>query len=218
MRLSRPRALGCLRLRQRHLQDAGGAGQPQRRLALRARVEGLRDWGPAVSPFNSFLLLQGLETLSLRVERHTENAMALATWLAAHPKVEHGLPGLSSDPYHAAAKKYLTGRGMGCMLMFSLKGGYDDAVRFINSLQLASHLANVGRQDPGDPSASTTHQQLSDEEQASAGVTPTMVRVSVGLEHIDDIKADFEQAPCLIDDADQPMALILPRLPQDRCR
>ena len=164
--------------------------------ALRARVEGLRDWGPAVSPFNSFLLLQGLETLSLRVERHTENAMALATWLAAHPKVDHvSYPGLSSDPYHAAAKKYLTGRGMGCMLMFSLKGGSDDAVRFINSLQLASHLANVGdAKTLVIHPASTTHQQLSDEEQASAGVTPTMVRVSVGLEHIDDIKADFEQA------------------------
>ena len=164
--------------------------------ALRARVEGLRDWGPAVSPFNSFLLLQGLETLSLRVERHTENAMALATWLASHPKVEHvSYPGLSSDPYHAAAKKYLTGRGMGCMLMFSLKGGYDDAVRFINSLQLASHLANVGdAKTLVIHPASTTHQQLSEEEQASAGVTPTMVRVSVGLEHIDDIKADFEQA------------------------
>ena len=164
--------------------------------ALRARVEGLRDWGPAVSPFNSFLLLQGLETLSLRVERHTENAMALATWLATHPKVEHvSYPGLSSDPYHAAAKKYLTGRGMGCMLMFSLKGGYDDAVRFINSLQLASHLANVGdAKTLVIHPASTTHQQLSEDEQASAGVTPTMVRVSVGLEHIDDIKADFEQA------------------------
>jgi O-acetylhomoserine (thiol)-lyase len=164
--------------------------------ALRARVEGLRDWGPAVSPFNSFLLLQGLETLSLRVERHTENAMALATWLNEHPKVAHvSYPGLAGDPYNAAARKYLTGRGMGCMLMFSLKGGYDDAVRFINSLQLASHLANVGdAKTLVIHPASTTHQQLSEDEQASAGVTPTMVRVSVGLEHIDDIKADFEQA------------------------
>jgi O-acetylhomoserine (thiol)-lyase len=164
--------------------------------ALRARVECLRDWGPAISPFNSFLLLQGLETLSLRVERHAQNAMALATWLQEHPSVAHvSYPGLSSDPYHASAKRYLTDRGMGCMLMFSLKGGYDDAVRFIDSLKLASHLANVGDSKtlvihP----ASTTHQQLSADEQASAGVTPTMVRVSVGLEHIDDIKADFEQA------------------------
>ena len=164
--------------------------------ALRARVEGLRDWGPAVSPFNSFLLLQGLETLSLRVERHTENAMALATWLQDHPAIAHvSYPGLAGDPYNAAAKKYLTGRGMGCMLMFSLNGGYDDAVRFIDSLKLASHLANVGdAKTLVIHPASTTHQQLSEAEQASAGVTPTMVRVSVGLEHIDDIKADFEQA------------------------
>ena len=164
--------------------------------ALRARLESLRDWGPALSPFNSFLLLQGLETLSLRVERHTENAMALASWLTNHPAVAHvSYPGLPDDPYHAAAKKYLTGRGMGCMLMFSLKGGYDDAVRFIDSLKLASHLANVGdAKTLVIHPASTTHQQLSETEQASAGVTPTMVRVSVGLEHIDDIKADFEQA------------------------
>jgi O-acetylhomoserine (thiol)-lyase len=164
--------------------------------ALRARVECLRDWGPAISPFNSFMLLQGLETLSLRVERHTENAMELATWLDGHPNVAHvSYPGLPGDPYHAAAKKYLTGRGMGCMLMFSLKGGFDDAVRFINSLKLASHLANVGdAKTLVIHPASTTHQQLSEDEQASAGVTPTMVRVSVGIEHIDDIKADFEQA------------------------
>ena len=164
--------------------------------ALRARVEGLRDWGPAVSPFNSFLLLQGLETLSLRVERHTENAMALALWLKDNPKVASiSYPGLSDDPYHQRAKQYLTGRGMGCMLMFSLKGGYDDAVNFINSLKLASHLANVGdAKTLVIHPASTTHQQLSEDEQASAGVTPTMVRVSVGLEHIDDIKEDFEQA------------------------
>ena len=164
--------------------------------ALRARVECLRDWGPALSPFNSFLLLQGLETLSLRVERHTENAMALASWLQEHPNVAHvSYPGLPNDPYHEAAKRYLTGRGMGCMLMFSLKGGYDDAVRFIDSLKLASHLANVGdAKTLVIHPASTTHQQLSEEEQTSAGVTSTMVRVSVGLEHIDDIKADFEQA------------------------
>ena len=164
--------------------------------ALRARVESLRDWGPALSPFNSFLLLQGLETLSLRVERHAENAMALATWLNQNAKVAHvSYPGLSDDPYHARAKDYLTGRGMGCMLMFSLKGGYDDAVRFIDSLKLASHLANVGdAKTLVIHPASTTHQQLSEAEQTSAGVSPTMVRVSVGLEHIDDIKADFEQA------------------------
>lgn len=164
--------------------------------ALRARVEGLRDWGAALSPFNSFLLLQGLETLSLRVERHASNAMALATWLQDHPKVASvNYPGLKNDPYHAQAKKYLTNRGMGCMLMFSLKGGFDDAVSFINGLELASHLANVGdAKTLVIHPASTTHQQLSAQEQESAGVTPTMVRVSVGLEHIKDIKADFEQA------------------------
>ena len=164
--------------------------------ALRARIEGLRDWGAALSPFNSFLLLQGLETLSLRVERHASNAMALATWLQHHPKVASvNYPGLKNDPYHAQAKTYLTNRGMGCMLMFSLKGGFDDAVSFINGLELASHLANVGdAKTLVIHPASTTHQQLSAQEQESAGVTPTMVRVSVGLEHIEDIKADFEQA------------------------
>lgn len=164
--------------------------------ALRARIEGLRDWGATLSPFNSFLLLQGLETLSLRVERHASNAMALAEWLQDHPKVSSvNYPGLSSDPYHDRAKTYLTDRGMGCMLMFSLKGGFDDAVQFINGLELASHLANVGdAKTLVIHPASTTHQQLSAEDQQSAGVTPTMVRVSVGLEHIQDIKADFEQA------------------------
>ena len=164
--------------------------------ALRARLECLRDWGPALSPFNSFLLLQGLETLSLRIERQTFNAMELAKWLNSNKLVSHvSYPGLESDPYHSRAKKYTTGRGMGCMIMFSLNGGYDDAVKFIDSLKLASHLANVGDSKtlvihP----ASTTHQQLSEEEQISAGVTPTMVRVSVGIEHIDDIKEDFDQA------------------------
>merc|ERR1739841_66481 len=164
--------------------------------ALRARLEGLRDWGPAISPFNSFLLLQGLETLSLRVERHASNAMALASWLQTHPAIAHvSYPGLAGDPYNAAAKKYLTGRGMGCMLMFSLNGGYDDAVRFIDSLKLASHLANVGdAKTLVIHPASTTHQQLSEAEQASAGVTPTMIRVSVGIESFDDIRDDFVQA------------------------
>ncbi len=163
--------------------------------ALRARIEGLRDWGPALSPFNSFLLLQGLETLSLRIERHCSNAMELANWLKNHSKIKDvSYPGLASDPYHKRAKTYLTNRGMGCMLMFSLKGGFDDAVKFINSLKLASHLANVGdAKTLVIHPASTTHQQLSIEEQQSAGVTETMVRVSVGLEHIDDIKADFDQ-------------------------
>jgi len=164
--------------------------------ALRARLECLRDWGSAQSPFNSFLLLQGLETLSLRIERQTSNALELAKWLESNSNVSSvNYPGLETDPYYSSAKKYTTGRGMGCMLMFSLNGGYENAVKFIDSLKLASHLANVGDSKtlvihP----ASTTHQQLSEEEQVSAGVTPTMVRVSVGIEHIDDIKADFEQA------------------------
>lgn len=163
--------------------------------ALRARLEGLRDWGPSQSPFNSFLLIQGLETLSLRVERHVSNALALATWLESHPAVKTvAYPGLKSSPYHELAKKYVT-RGFGAMLNFELKGGYDDAVTFINSLKLASHLANVGDAKTLviHPS-STTHQQLSAEDQLASGVTPTMVRVSVGLEHIDDIKSDFQQA------------------------
>ena len=164
--------------------------------ALRARVECLRDWGPAISPMNSFLLLQGIETLSLRIERHCSNAMALAEWLQNHSKVLNvSYPGLTSDPYHHKAEKYLTNRGMGCMLMFSLKGGFEDAVSFINSLKLSSHLANVGdAKTLVIHPASTTHQQLSAEEQESAGVTPTMVRVSVGIEHIEDILSDFDQA------------------------
>ena len=142
------------------------------------------------------MLLQGLETLSLRVERHAANALALAQWLQSKSQVESvSYPGLSSDPYHQRAKSYCTDRGMGCMLMFTLNGGYDEAVAFINGLKLASHLANVGdAKTLVIHPASTTHQQLSEEEQQSAGVTPTMVRVSVGIEHIDDIIADFEQA------------------------
>ena len=168
--------------------------------ALRARLEGLRDWGPAISPFNSFLLLQGLETLSLRIERHCSNALALAKWLDDHSKVDNvSYPGLASDKYHSRASNYMTNRGKGSMLIFSLKGGFDDAVKFINSLKLSSHLANVGdAKTLVIHPASTTHQQLSPEEQLSAGVTPTMVRVSVGIEHIDDILEDFEQALNLI--------------------
>ena len=168
--------------------------------ALRARLEGLRDWGPAISPFNSFLLLQGLETLSLRIERHCSNALALAKWLDDHSKVDNvSYPGLPSNKYHSRASNYMTNRGKGSMLIFSLKGGFDDAVKFINSLKLSSHLANVGdAKTLVIHPASTTHQQLSPEEQLSAGVTPTMVRVSVGIEHIDDILEDFEQALNLI--------------------
>ncbi|MEJ8802195.1 O-acetylhomoserine aminocarboxypropyltransferase/cysteine synthase family protein [Pontibacter sp. H249] len=163
--------------------------------AIRARVEGLRDFGPALSPFNSFLLLQGLETLSLRVDRTVQNALELAKWLEQHELVESvNYPGLESSKYHTLAKKYLK-RGFGGVLSFKLKGDKKQAEKFVDGLQLVSHLANVGDAKtliihP----ASTTHQQLSDTEQLRAGVEPTLLRVSAGIEHIEDIKADFEQA------------------------
>lgn len=162
---------------------------------IRARVEGLRDFGPAISPFNSFLLLQGLETLSLRMQRHVDNTLELAKWLQNHPQVESvNYPGLENNKYHQLAKKYLK-NGFGAVLSFEIKGGKETAVKFVDNLKLVSHLANVGDTKTLiiQPSA-TTHQQLSDEEQLAAGVTPASLRVSVGIEHIDDIKADFEQA------------------------
>ena len=162
---------------------------------IRARVEGLRDFGPAISPFNSFLLIQGLETLSLRVERHVENTLALAKWLEKNPNVKKvNYPGLESSPHHANAKKYLP-KGAGAVLSFELKGAKESTTKFVDNLKMISHLANVGDTKTLiiQPSA-TTHQQLSDEAQLSAGVTPTLLRVSVGIEHIDDIKADIEQA------------------------
>lgn len=163
--------------------------------AIRARVEGLRDFGPALSPFNSFLLLQGVETLSLRAQRHADNTLALAQWLEQHEQVTFvNYPGLKSSPYHDLANKYLT-NGYGGVLSFAIKGGAELAEKFINSLELASHLANVGdAKTLVIHPASTTHQQLSVEEQLSAGVNPSIVRVSVGIEHIDDIRNDFEQA------------------------
>ena len=162
---------------------------------IKARVEGLRDVGPSQSPFNSFLLIQGLETLSLRMERHVENTLALAEWLEEHPGVEQvNYPGLTGSPHYENAKKYLP-RGAGGVLSFTLKGEKEQATRLVDNLELVSHLANVGdvRTLIIQPSA-TTHQQMSDEEQLAAGVTPTLLRVSVGLEHIDDIIADFDQA------------------------
>jgi O-acetylhomoserine (thiol)-lyase len=162
---------------------------------IRARVEGLRDFGPAISPFNSFLLLQGLETLSLRAQRHADNTLALALWLLEHPAVSWvNYPGLPDHPTHQNAKRYLT-NGFGCVLTFGVEKGYEGAIEFIDSVTLASHLANVGdAKTLVIHPASTTHQQLSQEEQAAAGVGRDMVRVSVGIEHIDDIKSDFEQA------------------------
>ena len=162
---------------------------------IRARFEVLRDWGASLSPFNSFLFIQGLETLSLRVERHCENSIDLANWLDNHPKVESvNYLGLSSNPYKQLADKYLE-RGYGSVLTFTLKGGYDAAVKCIDNLKLASNLANVGdAKTLVIHPASTTHEQLSPEEQSSAGVEAATIRISVGLEHIDDIKADFDQA------------------------
>jgi O-acetylhomoserine (thiol)-lyase len=162
---------------------------------VKARVEGLRDLGPAISPFNSFLFLQGLETLSLRMERHIQNTLALAKWLETQPLVERvNYPGLPGNPHHELAKKYLP-KGAGGVLSFVLKAEKDKAAKLVEYLQLVSHLANVGDAktliiQP----AATTHSQLSAEEQLAAGIDPGLFRVSVGIEHIDDIIYDFEQA------------------------
>lgn len=162
---------------------------------LRARVSLLRDMGGALSPFNAFLFLQGLETLHLRMERHSANALAVARFLEAHPKVEWvTYPGLESSPYYGNAKRYLP-RGQGAILAFGIRGGLEAGRRFIESLRLFSHLANVGdSKSLAIHPASTTHEQLSDEERRAAGVTPEMVRLSVGTEHIDDIIEDVAQA------------------------
>ncbi|AUT02099.1 O-acetylhomoserine aminocarboxypropyltransferase [Nostoc sp. CENA543] len=180
-----------------NFQEVFGVGSPFGNIAfiIRARVEGLRDFGPSLSPFNAFLLLQGLETLSLRVDRHVSNALDLAQWLEQQPQVAWvNYPGLPHHPYHERAKKYLR-HGFGGVLNFGIKGGLEAGKAFINHVKLASHLANVGdAKTLVIHPASTTHQQLSDTEQLSAGVTPDLVRVSVGIEHIDDIKEDFEQA------------------------
>jgi O-acetylhomoserine (thiol)-lyase len=162
---------------------------------IRARVEGLRDFGPSISPFNSFLLLQGIETLSLRVQREVDNSLALAKWLETHPQVAWvNYTGLEKHPYHQRARKYLR-NGFGAVFTFGIKGGYQAGQKFINGVKLSSHLANVGDSKtlvihP----ASTTHQQLSESEQKASGVTPDLVRVSLGIEHIDDIKEDFQEA------------------------
>lgn len=162
----------------------------------RARVEGLRDLGPCLSPFNSFLLLQGLETLSLRVERHGQNALKLADWLENHDSVEWvWYPGLQSHPYHHKAKTYLNNGLFGSMLAFGIKGGIEAGKKFINNVKLASLLANVGdAKTLVIHPASTTHQQLNEDEQKDSGVLPEQIRVSVGLEHIEDIIEDFDQA------------------------
>jgi O-acetylhomoserine (thiol)-lyase len=170
-------------------------GLPNIAFAIRARVEGLRDFGASMSPFNSFLLIQGLETLSLRVQRHNENALALAEWLEDHPQIEFvWYPGLKSSPYHDLANKYLK-NGYGGILQFGIKGGIENGKKFIDSLKLVSHLANVGdAKTLAIHPASTTHEQLTDKEREASGVLNNLIRISAGIEHIDDIKADFEQA------------------------
>jgi O-acetylhomoserine/O-acetylserine sulfhydrylase len=179
------------------LNDVFGIGGPfgNIQFIIRARVEGLRDWGPSQAPFNSFLLLQGLETLTLRVERIAENALKLAQWLQTNEQIKSvNYLGLPENQYHELAKKYLN-RGFGGVLSFKLKGDKAKASKFVDSLKLISHLANVGDSKtliihP----ASTTHSQLSESEQITAGVEPAQLRISLGIEHIDDIKADIEQA------------------------
>ncbi|HCU44806.1 MAG TPA: bifunctional O-acetylhomoserine aminocarboxypropyltransferase/cysteine synthase [Sphingobacterium sp.] len=163
--------------------------------AIRARVEGLRDFGPAISPFNSFQLIQGLETLSLRVQRHVDNTLEIARWLEAHPQVEQvNYPGLKSSPSYSNAQKYLK-NGYGAVLSFQIKGDVTKADAFIDSLELISHLANVGdTKSLIIHPAATTHQQLSAEAQKAAGVFVGLLRLSVGIEHVDDIKDDLQQA------------------------
>jgi O-acetylhomoserine (thiol)-lyase len=162
---------------------------------IKARVTLLRDLGPALSPFNSFLFLQGLETLPLRLRRHSENALALARDLEKHPKVEWvSYPGLESSAEHGRAKKYLP-QGAGAILGFGIKGGRDAGRRFIDSLKLISHLANVGdAKTLAIHPATTTHSQLTPDEQRATGVTDDYIRISTGLEHIDDILHDVHEA------------------------
>jgi O-acetylhomoserine (thiol)-lyase len=177
--------------------DVFGTGGPFGNIAfiIRARVEGLRDYGSSLSPFNAFLFLQGLETLSLRVQRHVDNALEIAQWLTKHPRVVSvDYPGLPSSPYHALAKKYLK-NGFGGVLAFTVQGGKEAADKLVNNVKMISHLANVGDAKtliihP----ASTTHEQLSEAEQVIAGVVPGSLRLSVGIENIEDIKRDLDQA------------------------
>jgi O-acetylhomoserine (thiol)-lyase len=162
---------------------------------MKARMEVLRVFGPAISPFNAWLLLQGLETLPVRMDRHCANAMGVARFLQSHPKVAWvNYPGLEDDRYHALAKRYLP-RGAGSLLSFGIKGGFDAGVKFIEGLQFVSHLANIGdAKSLVIHPASTTHRQLSEEDQVKAGVPPDMVRLSIGLESVDDILWDIGRA------------------------
>ena len=184
--------------------DAFGPESPFGNIAfaVRARVEGLRDLGPCQSPFNAFLLLQGLETLSLRVQRQAENALELARWLDSHPEVSWvSYPGLENHPSHERAARYLS-NGFGCVLTFGIRGGAEAGGAFIGGVELASHLANVGdAKTLVIHPASTTHLQLTESERLAAGVGSDLIRVSVGYEHIDDIKADFSSAFSRVEEA-----------------
>jgi O-acetylhomoserine (thiol)-lyase len=175
------------------LRDVPGMGNIA--YIIRARVDGLRNIGMCPSPFNSFMILQGIETLPLRITRHCENTLALAQWLRTQPGVEWvSYTGLGDHPYHAVAARYLQG-GFGAVLGFGIKGGAEAGAKFINAVKLASHLANVGdAKTLVIHPASTTHQQVSAEDQLACGITPEFIRVAVGLENIEDIKADFAQA------------------------
>jgi O-acetylhomoserine (thiol)-lyase len=174
----------------RYVKDVGEAAY-----IVKARVQLLRDLGTALSPFNAFLFAQGLETLSLRMERHSQNALKVAEFLASHPYVSWvNYPGLKSSPYYALAQKYLP-RGQGGVLTFGIKGGLKAGIKFIESLKLFTHLANIGdAKSLVIHPASTTHQQLSKEEQLASGVTEDMIRLSVGLEDIEDILEDLDNA------------------------
>lgn len=162
---------------------------------MKCRMEGLRTFGPALSPLNAFLLLQGVETLPLRMDRHCANALAVARWLEAHPRVAWvNYPGLENNRYHALANKYLP-KGAGAVLSFGIKGGAAAGQRFIDSVEFLSHLANIGdAKTLVIHPASTTHRQLSEEQQIAAGVPPDLIRLSVGLETLDDILWDIDQA------------------------
>ena len=163
--------------------------------AVRARTEGLRDWGCCLSPFNAFLILTGVETLSLRVDRVVNNALELAKWLAAHPKVESvNYPGLVDNPNHERAKRYLT-NGFGGVLSFAIKGSKEQASQLVSRLDLISHLTNVGdNKTLISHSASTTHSQMTPQELLIAGIGESSLRVSLGIEHIEDIKRDLQNA------------------------
>ncbi len=173
-----------------YVRDVGAAAY-----IIKARVQLLRDLGAALAPFNSFLFLQGLETLHLRVARHSENGLAIARFLSSHPSVSWvNYPGLENSPYHELAQKYLP-KGQGAILTFGIKGGAQEGARLIDSLKLFSHLANVGdAKSLVIHPASTTHQQLSEEGQRASGVTPDLVRLSIGIESADDLIADLDQA------------------------